>query len=73
MFTQHQSHGLLSIIPLGELRASPLQAFLLSFLVSSLVVYVYLSSLPYFGRFPTHHVPSVRRNLGYAGLCGTLS
>ena len=41
--------------------------------VSFLVVCVYLSYLPSFGRFPTHHVPSVRRNLESANICGTSS
>jgi len=45
----------------------------LSYPVPPLVVPVYPFYLPSVGRFPTHHVSSVRRKLGSADLCGNSS
>jgi hypothetical protein len=70
MLPQHQAHGPSIHYPLESSAHLPYE-LVLSSGVSSLVVCVYLSYLPSFGRFPTHHVPSVRRKLGSAGLCGT--
>ena len=41
--------------------------------VSPLVVCLYVSYLPSFGRFSICPIPSIRRKLGYVGLCGTSS
>jgi hypothetical protein len=73
MLPQHQAHVLVlqvmfSALPFGSHISFELAP---SSSVSSLVVPMYVSYLPSLGRFPTYLVPSVRRKLRSAGLCGT--